>query len=164
MTRKSGGADGVEISYLIGTFVSDHLLRAYRLFDGDLTAAVVLANVAQHNVQKYYDEIGSKAPEGFDALVEAGDHRGSLRHCNTHSLSEATGIPRETVRRKVRTLEARGLLTVGERGELIVAPRVGRRFAEFDAETARRFERCARRVLAVMDMRAAQAGPSPESR
>ncbi len=158
MTRKTGVADGVEVSYLIGTFVSDHLLRAYRLFDGDLTAAVVLANVAHHNVQRYYDEIGSKAPEGFDALVAADAHRGSLRHCNTHSLSEATGIPRETVRRKVRLLEARGLLTVGERGELTVAPRVAKRFAEFDAETARRFEVCARRVLAVMDRRAGEDG------
>jgi DNA-binding transcriptional ArsR family regulator len=154
MTRKSGVGDGVEVSYLIGTFVSDHLVRAYRLFDGDLAAAVVLANVAQHNVQRYYDEIGSKAPEGFDALVEAGVHRGSLRHCNAHSLSEATGIPRETVRRKVRALEARGLLIVGERGELTVAPRVAKRFTEFDAETARRFEGCARSVLAVIDKRA----------
>ena len=41
-----------ELSYLIGHFVTDHLVRTFKLFDGDLTAAIVLATIAQHNLQR----------------------------------------------------------------------------------------------------------------
>jgi DNA-binding transcriptional ArsR family regulator len=151
MTEVATSSRQLEITYLIGAFMSEHLVRTYQLFEGDLLAAVVLANVAHHNLQRYYEEVARPSPEGFDALVEAKRHLESLRHCNTNSLSEATGIPRETVRRKVRALEAKGLLTVGKRRELTVAIDVRQQFAEFDVETARRFEGCARRVLAVID-------------
>jgi hypothetical protein len=48
-------------------------------------------------------------------------------------------------------LEAKGWLKVGARGELLVAPRIGKRFAAFDRETNAEFERYARQVLKIID-------------
>lgn len=146
----------IEITYLTGRFLGEHLTRVYHLFEGDLTAAIVLATVAQHNLQRFYDEVARGADEGFDELVEGERHLAHMRHCNALSVSAATGVPRETVRRKVRMLEAKGWLKVGERGELLVAPRIGRKFAAFDRKTNEEFERCARQVLKILD---ASSGP-----
>jgi hypothetical protein len=140
-----------ELSYLIGRFVTDHLVRTHRLFDGDLVAAIVLATIAQHNVQRYYDEVARKSERGLDHLVEAGDHLPHMRHCNALSVSAATGIPRETVRRKVRWLEGKGWITVGERGQLEISRTVGAQFAGFDESMIERFEACARQVVGILD-------------
>lgn len=140
-----------ELSYLIGRFVTDHLIRIHQLFDGDLTAAVVLATIAQHNVQRFYDEVARTSDPGLDRLVEAGEHLPHLRHCNALSVSAATGIPRETVRRKVRWLEQKGWIKVGERGQLEISRTVGEHFAGFDATMIDRFEACARQVVGILD-------------
>ena len=143
-----------ELSYLIGRFVTDHLVRANQLFEGDLTAAIVLATIAQHNVQRFYDEVARHSEPGLDRLVEAGDHLPHLRHCNALSVSAATGIPRETVRRKVKWLQQKGWITVGERGQLEISRTVSEQFAGFDASMIDRFEACARQVIGILDAKA----------
>ena len=141
----------IEISYLTGRFLGEHLIRVYHLFDGDLPAAIVLATVAQHNLQRFYEVVARSSGEGFDELVESERHVAHMRHCNALSVSAATGVPRETVRRKVRMLEEKGWLKVGERGQLLIAPRIGRRFVAFDQQTATEFERYARQLLQILD-------------
>jgi hypothetical protein len=140
-----------EVTYLTGRFLGEHITRVYQLFDGDLIAAIVLATVAQRNLQRFYDEVAHRADETFDELLDSEQHVEHMRHCNALSVSAATGVPRETVRRKVRMLEEKGWLKVGERGELLVAPRIGRRFATFDQKTNAEFERYARAVLKIID-------------
>ena len=105
MSVKTPKDRSLEISYLMGRFHSEHLVRVYRLFEGDLPAAIVFATVAQHNLQRFYDEIARHSDAGFDELVESSQHLAHLRHCNALSVSASTGVPRETVRRKVRMLE-----------------------------------------------------------
>lgn len=157
MSVKTPKDRSLEISYLMGRFHSEHLVRVYHLFEGDLSAAIVFATVAQHNVQRFYDEIARHSDAGFDELVESSQHLAHLRHCNALSVSAATGVPRETVRRKVRMLEEKGWLKVGERGELLIAPRISKRFVSFDQDTARQFETYARQVLKLIDERAPRA-------
>ena len=155
MPAKTSARRRLELSYLIGHFVTDHLVRTFKLFDGDLTAAIVLATIAQHNLQRYYDEVARDSGPGLDRLVETGEHLPHLRYCNTLSVSAATGIPRETVRRKVRWLEQQGWISVGERGQLEVSRGLGERFAAFDAAMIERFETCARKVVGILDAPAA---------
>lgn len=140
-----------EITYLTGRFLGEHITRVYHLFDGDLIAAIVLATVAQHNLQRFYDDVAHRADETFDELLDRERHVEHMRYCNALSVSAATGVPRETVRRKVRMLEEKGWLKVGERGELLVAPRIGKRFEAFDQKTNVEFERYARAVLKIID-------------
>ena len=54
-----------ELSYVSGRFMTEHLIRVHQLFEGDLTAAVVLATVAQHSVQRYYDEVARHSTAGL---------------------------------------------------------------------------------------------------
>lgn len=144
-------AQHVELSYLIGRFATEHMLRVYRLFEGDFVAGLVLATVAQHNVQEYYERTAARSQGSFDSSVDAGAHMPHLRTCNALSVASATGLPRETVRRKVRWLEQQNMLTVGPRGRLVVVRHLSRRFTDFDAGTLVRFEACARQVLAILD-------------
>lgn len=157
MSVKTPKDRSLEISYLMGRFHSEHLVRVYHLFEGDLPAAIVFATVAQHNLQRFYDEIARNSDAGFDELVESSKHLEHLRYCNSLSVSGATGVPRETVRRKVHMLEKKGLLKVGERGELLIAPRISKQFASFDRETSRQFEKYARQVLKLIDERGRRA-------
>lgn len=150
MRNKQAQARHLEMSFLIGRFMTDHLIRVHRQFEGDLVAALVLATVANRNMQRYYEDVARKSGEGLDKLVDAGDHLAHMRHCNAYSVASATGIPRETVRRKVRWLEQKGWLTVGTRGELSIQAGIGKQFAQFDSTTIDRFLDTAHEGLRVL--------------
>lgn len=153
-----------ELSYVAGRFMTEHLIRVHALFEGDLTAALVLATVAQHNIQRYYDEVARGSTAGFDELVAAGAHVAHLRPCNALSVSAATGIPRETVRRKIQWLEARGWLTKGKRGELAVVVNLSEAFQQFDLEMIERLYECGRTVGRIAGSSvAAQTGPKDKT-
>lgn len=162
MATRQSRERNLELSFLVGRFVTDHLIRVHQKFEGDLVAALVLATVANRNMQRYYEDVAHTSAEGLDQLVEAGDHLAHLRHCNAYSVASATGIPRETVRRKVRWLEGKGWLTVGARGELSIKPGIAKQFAQFDAETVDRFFEAARAGLQVI-ARAEASAASPSS-
>lgn len=145
----------IELSYLLGRFFTEHLVRVHRLFEGDLTEAIVLATIAQHNVQRYYERVARDSNHGLDGLVRQGSHVPHLRPCNALSVSAATGIPRETVRRKVKRLVARGWIVAGPRGALQVTPQLHRHFEAFDRETIVRFGEAARAIVPLLDAPAA---------
>ena len=63
-------------------------------------------------------------------LEDLSRHPEVLRPCNALSIAEATGIPRETVRRKVLTLIERGMVYRAANGHLFVHPSVPQRFEE----------------------------------
>jgi hypothetical protein len=95
------------------------LVRLRREFDGDLDLLLVLAVIA--------DRV---RPEGWSPELRTSRNlsRGEgaahfLNPINIQSVAEFSGIPRETVRRKVRTLEARGWVARNTRGHLAILPR-----------------------------------------
>jgi response regulator of citrate/malate metabolism len=159
MRNKPAQARRLELSFLIGRFVTDHLVRVHQQFEGDLVAALVMATVANRNMQRYYEDMARKSAEGLDKLVDSGDHLAHLRHCNAHSVASATGIPRETVRRKVNWLKQKGWLTVGARCELLIPAGIGRQFAQFDATTIDRFLETAREALQALDRQESATSP-----
>jgi hypothetical protein len=132
-----------ELSYIVGRFTTEHLIRLYAAFDGDFAAAVVLGTIGQHFIQQYYETVARESPAGLDRLVDEGKHLGRVRTCNAMSVSAATGIPRETVRRKVRWLVERGWVTVGKRGELALVSGMSKHFEAFDLGTIDRFHAAA---------------------
>ena len=142
-----------EVSYVLGRFFIEHLIRLYKAFDGDLTAAIVLGTIGQYNYRRYYDEIGKDAPEGFHQLAARGAHLEHARPCNAMSVSQSTGIPRETVRRKIRELIARGWVRREGPDELFVTREPSRYFAEFDLETLDHFYDAARTIMPLVERR-----------
>lgn len=147
-----------ELSYIVGGFMTDHLIRLYAAFDGDLAAAIVLGTIGQHYIQHYYETVARESHSGLDRLVDEGHHLARVRTCNAMSVSAATGIPRETVRRKVRWLVAKGWVTTGRRGELALVPGMSRHFEGFDLETITRFHAAATDFQRQVNRRRASAG------
>lgn len=119
----------LEVSYVLGSFMTEHFIRVYKAFDGDLTAAIVLGTIGQYNYRRFYTEVGEKAAEGFHRLAERGEHWPHARPCNAMSISQSTGIPRETVRRKVRDLENRGWIERRDGGVLTATEKAARELA-----------------------------------
>jgi predicted transcriptional regulator len=82
-------ADYRLVQYHFVQFFVEHLADVSRVFDGDLQEVLVLAVIGQTCIRA--NELGRKnAP------------------INASRISETTGIPRQTVRRKLQSLEQRG--------------------------------------------------------
>lgn len=80
------------------------LSRLRAAFDGDLDSVLILAVIGSAVLPR--DKL---QPDISYAEFLRGSARKSLTTpLNTHSIAEITGIPRETVRRKLSTLEGKG--------------------------------------------------------
>jgi hypothetical protein len=145
-----------EFSYLVGRFMVEHLVRVHQAFDGDVLAAIVLGTIGQHNVRLFYDEVASKSEETLAELVARGAHLPYLRPCNAMSVSASTGIPRETVRRKIRWLIERGWVEQAARDQLYITRAVAQHFEGFDVETVERVCDAWSKVAATMERRRAR--------
>ena len=87
-------------------FLAAHLSDSARLFNGDLEEMLVCVVLARANLR---DEVGQSTHKKSE---DSG--RSAL---SAARLSELTGIPRETVRRKLKSLENRGwAVRVGRSG------------------------------------------------
>lgn len=117
----------------VNTFIVRHLVRLYTAFDGDLLAAIVLGEVAHHNLSAHLAGVlearrtGSEPPP----IPRPSDYLPT----NAFSIAQATGIPRQTVRRKVEMLVSRGWL-LQEEGGLIVSPEPFEHFRTLNRELA----------------------------
>ena len=67
-------------------------------FNGDLDAMLVLLTVS----------LGTERRNWVEGLLGQAEQAGAVRVTNTLSIAHATGIPRETVRRKLDAMEAKG--------------------------------------------------------
>ena len=75
-----------------------HFIDIYRAFGGDLVEAIVLGEVAHHNVAAM--RTSDTDVHGLSRrLAGHGPPRDALLPTNAYSIAEASGIPRETVRR-----------------------------------------------------------------
>ena len=116
-----------QIILLINDFVLKYLNSLYAEFNGDLILAIILGELAHQNFSRIMHK-GNINPafNGTQFTIESS--RDLMVPCNPFSISEATGIPRETVRRKFADLLELGWIErVSPRGYLIT-PLVGERF------------------------------------
>ena len=112
-----------EAAIRMGRFFIGHLMRLYREFDGDLEQVILLGEIGHHNTSSLrFSAEGSVIGRGPDGTAPR------LHPCNAFSLSQATGVPRETVRRKLAELTRRGWVRRNERGEFFVTPEVAAHF------------------------------------
>ena len=125
-----------EMAYTLSAFMVPYLLRLYRAFDGDMAEIIVLGEIAQRNASRLFGagpaNGGSRVGE---VLRDPAQRQAHLVPCNALSVAETTGIPRETVRRKVQKLIARGWIVREADGYLYVTPAVAEHFESFNLET-----------------------------
>jgi hypothetical protein len=113
------------LSTIASRFTIDTMLRGYRLFDGDLMLFLVFGEIAHYNVSRALQALSVRdAPDSlrWKSLLRALPGQ-KVTPCNALSISQATGIPRETVRRKVKQLVDRGWLVREGARSLTLAPR-----------------------------------------
>lgn len=90
-----------------------HLVAVYGGEDIDLVSISLLNEIAQHNLEPF-----SKA--GQRGFPKNAEEMKLMRGCNAFSLSQATGVPRETVRRKVKQLVDLGWIEPHNRKGLFI--------------------------------------------
>lgn len=104
------------VSIILARYELHNLKRLYEDFERDILLPLLLGEVALHNIGAL--ERGDTIPsngEGEDWL----DCR--LKPCNAYSIAAATGLPRETVRRKIGRLVELGWLNKRHNGHLYVS-------------------------------------------
>ncbi|RGE45961.1 hypothetical protein DZC30_06720 [Comamonas testosteroni] len=112
------------ISFAMSNFTLPLLRGVYQAFGGDMLQCIVLGEIAEHNAGRWL----AREDNDPQALEDLERHPEVLRPCNALSIAEATGIPRETVRRKVLTLIENGMVYRAENGQLFVHPSVPDKF------------------------------------
>jgi len=127
-----------ESIFLLNRYFTEHLVRVSHAFGGDLIAAVVLGVIGHHNTRRFYEEVVAKSNRRYEAVVAERAWE-LLRPCNALSVSDSTGIPRETVRRKIKWLVQQGFVRRAGRAELYVTAKASALFSGFNVDTMARF-------------------------
>jgi hypothetical protein len=121
------------------------LVELRRVFGNDLDKVIILSAIGQQMLlddripKRHYDEWI------VDPLVERHG-----RVTNIDALARSTGIPRESVRRKVNELIADRLVEKGERNELFVAPGAAAKLANSTEITVSMLDKLVGTYLAMM--------------
>lgn len=105
------------ISVVVARNELRNIKRLYEDFERDILLPLLLGEIALHN-------LGVR--EGCRGVPEvseeaAGGLACTLRPCNAYSVAAATGLPRETVRRKITRLVELGWLNRRNNGHLYIS-------------------------------------------
>lgn len=117
---------------LVNSFIVSSLVRLYAEFDGDVLEALVLGKLAQREVP------------GHRARARA-----RKTDCSAFAIANGTGIPRETVRRKLSSLERRGWVRREANGAVAVTAAARKRFAPWCVELRDHLSELARHLDAL---------------
>lgn len=96
-----------EVRLHMSHFFLRYLSDIYEAFGGDLAMAIVLGEISHHNTIRYFSP-QKPSNKALRAIQNEPACWTGMQGCNAYSLSCATGIPRETVRRKIAELKRRG--------------------------------------------------------
>jgi hypothetical protein len=136
-------------AFIVNRHLVDHFMRASRQLGVDYEALIIWAVLAHQNCAHLMP------PGSLPAAVlnETGrlreDHAG-LRPLRLRDLTQITGIPRETVRRKLGLLHAAGRVEETDAGWLVSAKHADELRA-FTEESVRRFLAAAADLLRTLD-------------
>jgi hypothetical protein len=103
--------DAIYPAYRVG--LARLLVTLRRDFHGDLDAMLVLLTLS----------LGTDRENWAEALLGRFEGSSPSRLTNTQSIAQASGIPRETVRRKLETMQARGWVARDAAGNWTPTPR-----------------------------------------
>lgn len=137
-----------QVAHLISSFTVPLLRDLYRRFDGDMVEIIVLGEIAMRNVSQFFNKSAGVVSEQW--LDDEGQRTKLMQPCNALSISEATGIPRETVRRKVKQLIDKGWLCRDANHCLILKAGVGQGFVQSNAQHAAQIMALAQALQALL--------------
>lgn len=119
------------LSVIMLRYMTYRLRAMYQAYDGDLTLSLVLGEIAVRNTENFFPE----RFYGNHTLSQMPQDRKRLP-CNALSISDVTGIPRETVRRKLAKLLELGWIEKTPEDMYVISDKIGDVFAAFnDSQT-----------------------------
>jgi predicted transcriptional regulator len=134
------------VAFITNRHIVDHMVRFRRAFDLDFEALVLWAVLAHQNCVHLFPP-GALPSQVLDAEGRLKDVDAlGLRPLRLRHLSEITGIPRETTRRKLAILKEAGWIVQVRDGWLVNRDKVGPELRAFTLETVRRLLATAREV------------------
>ena len=122
------GSDARRVLRSAALILAQHEIRSVRRwfeeFDRDILLAILLGEIALHNVgalqhglaRRGHNGNGHDEADSEDVLAEA--FMRNMNPCNAYSIAAATGLPRETVRRKIARLIEMGWIVRNGNGHL----------------------------------------------
>lgn len=113
----NGAASLRAAAVMLARYQISSLRRLFEEFERDILLPLLLGEIALHNIGAL--ENGCESDLGDDPAQIVG----ALRPCNAYSIAAATGLPRETVRRKIVRLVALGWISREDNGHLYLTPR-----------------------------------------
>lgn len=125
-------SDAAKILYRLNDHYLSHFIRCYNRFGGDLELCIVLGEIAHYNTKEIFKNF-PKTESATEDIYKA------LKGCNAHSISMSSGIPRETVRRKVKKLEKLGFINIDDKNQIFITPKPSQEFSDFNKETLELF-------------------------
>jgi hypothetical protein len=135
-------ADYLDTQYHYVQFLTEHLADCASAFDGDLAAVLVLAVLGQRRLEGARDAPGALHLDVARVAM------------NASRIADVSGIPRETVRRRLQTLRRKGWVDQDPRhGWYVLGPSLASpaRASLSDLE-ARSFRRLARLYLRLSEI------------
>ena len=118
---KTSPPDENELAFHLSEVMVPTLRELYRLFDGDITMALVLGELGQYVAEPRFHPDRQRQTSG-------------RRHSNALSIAAASGIPRETVRRKLKKLAERGWIVENDVGGFTLNEQFDGHFAKHFAD------------------------------
>jgi len=92
----------------------EFLITLHNLFDGDFDLYIVFGAIGHYRELQFTNG----KIDGSKSTLEMPNY---LKRLNPTTLSDVTGIPRETVRRKIKKLIQMGYISIGERKRLEIS-------------------------------------------
>lgn len=147
--------DPIEAAYSILAFtmnrcVIDQMLRSSRRFGGDYERLILWGVLAHLNVAPLMPP-GSPPSAVLDARGSVPGAADRLHAVRASDLAQITGIPRETVRRKLRSLERDGWIVQETTGWAISIGTTETELRDFTMQSIRNFLQAAQAMEAAID-------------
>ena len=109
------------VALLLARHEVRNLRRWYEEFDRDILLPILLGEIALHNIGAFENHPESAATAAAPTAQASSVTEMRIRPCNAYSISAATDLPRETVRRKIARLVELGWVTRRDNGHLYVS-------------------------------------------
>lgn len=136
----------IAVTILMTEFFMEYLREVNKAFAGDMTLCIVLGEIGQSNMRRFVH--ASHLDRVPTRTADTSDLDAITKGCNGLSVSMASGIPRETVRRKISTLIDLGLITAHPAGGWVATAEAARRFSPmFNRDLSLRLLRTAKKIL-----------------
>lgn len=147
-----------EASLIMYRLYTRYLRQLYKIFDGDLTLALVVGEIWQYNIGQHLLRHGLTHA---DKLGDESQRYQYLPGCNAYSIAMATAIPHQTVRRKVQKLLDMDWVRKDAQGNIVftlVAEAHFNDHLQFNLEAARDFVEASREFHQFMRQQGTAAG------